>query len=227
MVINDVLDIFGKVDGEIILNYYFNLDKLSIYLNRNRILTKKEELVILNIKEKYLNDYPIQYILGEWNFYGRDFYVEEGVLIPRFETEILIEKILEQRNSFVNILEIGIGTGIISITLALEIDNTNIIGVDISKKAIKLANKNKVRYGVTNCNFIESDIYNNIGTQKNFDLIVSNPPYINLEDMNGLHNKLSYEPQNALYGGVDGMQFYKEIIIKAISRRLIREEAMR
>ena len=215
MVIDDVLNIFGKVDGEIILKQYFNLSRLDIYLNKNRILNKKEENKILEVKELYLQDYPIQYILGKWNFYGRDFYVEEGVLIPRFETEILIEKILEENHNFNNILEIGIGTGIISITLALELKESNIVGVDISDKAINLANKNKTAFNISNCKFLKSNIYEAIEPSNSFDLIVSNPPYINFEDMEKLHRKLSYEPKEALYGGDDGLNFYREIIINS------------
>lgn len=212
MVIQDVLNRFGKTDGEIILNFYFNLNKLDIALNKNKNLTKEEEILIEKIYNKYKNNYPLQYILGEWNFYGRDFFVEEGVLIPRFETEILVEKILSLNTNFENILEIGVGTGIISLTLSLEIEDSNILGVDISTKAVNLANKNKEKLNVKNCKFILSDLYENVNSNKKFDLIVSNPPYINEEDMNELDKKLDFEPTNALYGGKDGLELYRKII---------------
>ncbi|MDL2310738.1 peptide chain release factor N(5)-glutamine methyltransferase [Peptostreptococcaceae bacterium OttesenSCG-928-C18] len=217
MVVNDVLKLFGDVDGVIILKYYFKMDKLFVYLNKDRVLEKEDEKLILNIYERYKKDYPLQYILGKWNFYGRDFYVEEGVLIPRFETEILVEKILELDSKIDDILEIGIGTGIISLTLALEKPNSRIIGVDISKLAIELATKNKEKYKVENCKFIESNVYSNVDSNDKFDLIVSNPPYINKDDMDKLDRKLDYEPVNALYGGEDGLDFYREIIKESVN----------
>ncbi len=215
MVVDDVLKLFGKVDGELILEHYFKLNKLDIFLKRDKILSEDEEMIINEIYKKYKDDYPLQYILGQWNFYGRDFFVEEGVLIPRFETEILIEKILDIKEKFNNILEIGVGTGIISLTLAMELENCEILGVDISEQAIKLSKKNKEKFGIKNCKFIKSDMFKNIENCKKFDLIVSNPPYINGKDMKELHRKLDYEPQNALYGGEDGLDFYREIIEKS------------
>ncbi len=211
MVVDDVLKLFGKVDGEILLDSLFNMNKLTIFLDRNKELSKEEEKKVLEIYNKYKDDYPIQYLLGKWNFYGRDFLVEEGVLIPRFETEILVEKILELKN-IKDILEIGIGTGIISLTLALENPDFNITGLDISNKAVNLANRNKKTLGVTNSEFLVSDLFSNLESDNSYDLIVSNPPYINKEDMKKLHKKLDYEPRNALYGGEDGLYFYRDII---------------
>lgn len=212
MVIQDVLNLFGKVDGEIILKHYFNFNKIDIVLNKNKELEENQENLIYEIYEKYKKNYPLQYILGQWNFYGRDFFTEENVLIPRFETEILVEKILDLNIAFKNILEIGVGSGIISITLALEIEDSKIIGVDISQNAIDLANRNKEKFNVKNCEFIKSDLFSNVNKNLKFDLIVSNPPYINLEDMGKLEEKLSYEPEIALYGGEDGLDFYRAII---------------
>lgn len=215
MVVDDVIKLFGKVDGEIILEHYFRLNKLDIFLNRKKELSKDEEIKINEIYEQYRKDYPIQYILGLWNFYGRDFFVEEGVLIPRFETEILIEKILELKEKFSKILEIGVGTGIISLTLSMELNDSVIKGVDISEQAIDLANRNKEKFNIKNVEFLKSNLFNSIDVGEKFDLIVSNPPYINMEDMKKLHKKLDYEPQNALYGGEDGLYFYREIIEKS------------
>lgn len=210
MEINDIIKMFGKVDGELIIEKYFNFSKMEILLNRKKII---DETIQKNIEEDYKlysSGYPLQYILGKWNFYGRDFYVKKDVLIPRFETEILIENILKLNRSFKNILELGIGTGIISLTLAMELENVNIVGVDISKSAIELSNRNKDKFNIKNIEFIESNLYSNV--KRKFDLIVSNPPYINKEDMKKLDKKLSHEPDLALFGGEDGLYFYKNII---------------
>lgn len=212
MVVKDVLDLFGSVDGERILEKYLNYKKIDIFLNSKKEIEKEIEEKILKDYKLYENGMPLQYIIGKWNFYGRDFYVGENVLIPRYETEILIENILKISNheKISKILEIGIGTGIISITLGSEIKNTEILGVDISDEALKLANKNRELHNMDNIKFIKSDLYEKV--EGKFDLIVSNPPYINREDMKKLDKKLSYEPELALFGGEDGLDFYRDII---------------
>ena len=121
MVISDILKMFGKVDGTIILEEIMSIDKVDIILNPNKAITKEKEAQVLEAFNKYKNRIPLHYIIGKKNFYGRDFYLEEGVLIPRFETEILIENILKIEEDFSEILDIGCGSCIISITLALEL----------------------------------------------------------------------------------------------------------
>lgn len=212
MVVNDVVKLFGLVDGERILEKYFNYKKIDIFINGQKEIEKEIEEKILKDYKLYKEGMPLQYIIGKWNFYGRDFYVGKEVLIPRYETEILIENILKisEKNNISKILEIGVGTGIISITLASELKDVEILGVDISEYALKLSNKNKEFHNLENINFIKSDLYKNV--EGKFDLIVSNPPYINKEDMKKLDKKLSYEPELALFGGEDGLDFYRKII---------------
>lgn len=165
----------------------------------------------LDIIEKRKAHYPLQYIFGKWEFYGLELFVDESALIPRFETEILVDEILNLDCKKDKILDIGCGTGAISLSLASNLENSNIYGIDISEKAVNLSNKNKEKFHLKNVNFFESDIFSNV-KEKDFDIIVSNPPYIDEAEMKTLERELSFEPQNALYGGKDGLFFYREII---------------
>lgn len=214
MKLKEILEKFGTVDGSFLIENLLGLSKTEIFFNHKMDVPKEVEIKINEIYEKYLKDYPINYLIGKKNFYGRDFYLEEGVLIPRFETEILIEKILKLGIGFKRILDIGCGSGIISLTLALEIPNSTVLGVDISSKALYVSNKNKDDLKVKNCRFKYSNLFESIEGES-FDLIVSNPPYINAKDMEELDNKVKKEPELALFGGEDGLYFYREIIKKS------------
>lgn len=169
----------------------------------------------LEIIEKRKQNYPLQYIFGKWEFYGLELFVDESALIPRFETEILVDEILKLDCKKDKILDIGCGSGAISLALADNLKKSYVYGIDINKEAIKLSNKNKEKLNLKNVDFFESDIFSNI-KEKNFDIIVSNPPYIDEIDMKTLEKELSFEPQNALYGGKDGLFFYKKIILGSL-----------
>ena len=170
-----------------------------------------------NIDEDYkklLNQYPIQYLIGYVNFYGYKINVNEDVLIPRYETEFLVEKTIKycQKifNDKVSILDIGTGSGAISIALKKNID-CDVTACDISKKALEMA-KNNAKSNNVDINFIESDIFNNINDK--YDIIISNPPYIaNNEEVEYSVDK--YEPHLALYANDNGLYFYKKIIKNA------------
>lgn len=178
-----------------------------------------EELLSVsnNIEEDYkklLNKYPIQYLIGYVNFYGYKINVNEDVLIPRYETEFLVEKTIKYYkklfNDKVSILDIGTGSGAISIALKKNID-CDVTACDISKKALEMA-KNNAKSNNVDINFIESDIFNNINDK--YDIIISNPPYIaNNEEVEYSVDK--YEPHLALYANDNGLYFYKKIIKNA------------
>lgn len=178
-----------------------------------------EELLSVsnNIEEDYkklLNKYPIQYLIGYVNFYGYKINVNEDVLIPRYETEFLVEKTIKYYkklfNNKVSILDIGTGSGAISIALKKNID-CDVTACDISKKALEMA-KNNAKSNNVDINFIESDIFNNINDK--YDIIISNPPYIaNNEEVEYSVDK--YEPHLALYANDNGLYFYKKIIKNA------------
>lgn len=175
-------------------------------LVEKKIKNKKK---LAKLKEK---KYPLQYILGNVNFYGYEFLVNKNVLIPRFETELLIEKTLSYLKKLnlnkLDILDIGTGSGCIAITLAKETNNSSIDALDISKKALNVAKKN-ASINNTNINFIKKDI-KKYKTEKKYDLIISNPPYLTEED--DIDESIKYEPQIALYANDKGMEYYKSII---------------
>ena len=164
--------------------------------------------------EKLKQKYPIQYLIGYVNFYGYKIDVDENVLIPRYETELLVDKtinyIKKYFNNKINILDIGTGSGAISVALKKSID-CNITGVDISKNALEVAKKNAKSNDV-DINFLESDIFSNV--EGKYDVIISNPPYIsrNEEVMDSVDK---YEPHLALYAENDGLYFYQNILENA------------
>ena len=172
-------------------------------------------------------------MLNEQEFYGRKFYVDKGVLIPRQDTEILVEKMIDilkhnilKTQDFVDkdninskvhpkILDIGVGSGIIGITAALEIEGSYVLGVDISEKALETAQKNKEILKVSNIKFLKSDLFENVEFRE-FDMIVSNPPYISLNEIGIMSDDtLLHEPSEALFAENDGLYFYYEICQKA------------
>lgn len=210
-----IKDILEKNNNDLIiaLTYLLNTNKNLLFLNKEEALDEKIENELKIINDKINEGYPLQYAIGKWNFYGLDLLVDKRALIPRYETEILVDLIINDNSNNKKILDIGTGSGAISLALSKNLKDSKIIGVDISKKAIDLANENKIKLNINNVEFKESDIFSNI--EEKFDIIVSNPPYINKEDFEKLDNKLYYEPQNALYGGEDGLYFYKKIIKNA------------
>lgn len=210
-----IKDILEKNNNDLIiaLTYLLNTNKNLLFLNKEEALDEKIENELKIINDKINEGYPLQYAIGKWNFYGLDLLVDKRALIPRYETEILVDLIINDNSNNKKILDIGTGSGAISLALSKNLKDSKIIGVDISKNAIDLANENKIKLNINNVEFKESDIFSNI--DEKFDIIVSNPPYINKEDFEKLDNKLYYEPQNALFGGEDGLYFYKKIIKNA------------
>lgn len=210
-----IKDILEKENDDLIiaLTYLLNTNKNLLYLYREENIEKDIEERLLKIQDKISKGYPLQYAIGRWNFYGLDLLVDKRALIPRYETEILVDMIINDKVKKGRILDIGSGSGAISLALSYNLKNSKVLGVDISKDAIDLSKENKKNLSINNVEFKESDIFSNV--EGEFDIIVSNPPYINKKDFENLDKKLSYEPQNALLGGVDGLFFYRKIISNA------------
>lgn len=197
-----------------ILSFLLNKDLSYLVAHDSEILDSTVEERYLEILDKRKNGMPIQYILGEEDFYGRSFKVLEGVLIPRQDTEISVETLLKiiKNNKINNMLEIGCGTGIVSISVDLE-TKIDVTAVDISKKAIENSMINKEKLG-SRIKIMKSDLFSNI--KESFDLIYSNPPYIKSDEIEKLQVEVrKHEPRLALDGGEDGLHFYRKIIEKA------------
>ncbi|MBT3882056.1 MAG: peptide chain release factor N(5)-glutamine methyltransferase [Campylobacteraceae bacterium] len=204
---------------EILLLSIVKQNVIWLHINYNKQCTCEAELN--KLVEKRATHYPIEYITSRASFYGEVFNVQDGVLIPRPETEILVEKaeaILKTIDS-PKIIEIGTGSGIISVMLALLIDDISIIAVDINDKALELAKSNAIKHGVEDkITFIKSDLYNEISNDEKFDMCVSNPPYI--ADNFKLERNVMYEPSNALFGGNRGDELLENIITQTANRNI-------
>lgn len=166
---------------------------------------------------------PYQYIIGVQEFYGREFDVSPAVLIPRPETEVLVEQVLQKRNEVWPIdrkikgVDIGTGSGAIAITLALEGKNMEMLAVDISVEALEVARQNAEKHSAS-VSFLQSDILQTLSFSKQtVDLIVSNPPYITYAEKEQLdRNVVDYEPHLALFANEDGLYFYRQIIKQSV-----------
>lgn len=204
---------FLKIDYDtslIALTYILNKSKSYILMNQNYELNSEQSQRLNDIINKRKTSYPLQYAIGEWEFYNLRLKVDERALIPRFETEIIVDYLIKSSIKKESILDIGTGTGAIALSLAKNIEGSFVIGSDIEQKALSLARENKELTGIKNVDFIKSDLFKNI--EGKFDLIISNPPYINKKDYESLDKELYFEPKSALYGGEDGLDFYKDII---------------
>lgn len=195
--INMLAEIFAKDNVYIRVHYLDNVDERSVERFKNNI-------------QNFLEGMPIQYINNKAYFMGLEFYVDENVLIPRCDTEILVEEIIKiiKKDSLLKILDLCTGSGAIAISLKKYLNNIEIMASDISDKALMVARKNASKIGV-DVKFIESDLFNNINGK--FDLIVSNPPYIKKSVIPSLDKQVRNEPILALDGGKDGLDFYRKI----------------
>ena len=213
----DIISDTPRLDVEILLQKALGgVDRLYIHLNLSEELEIEQEEIFLRFIEERLKGRPIAYIVNNREFMGLDFYVKEGVLIPRPDTEILVEEIIElcKDKDDLDILDIGTGSGAITVSLAKYIEKSRLTSLDISEIALEIAKKIAKSNGVIDkINFIKSDLFQQIvGTNLKFDIIVSNPPYIRKRDIDELHTQVKdYEPYNALEGGIDGLDFYRNI----------------
>ena len=200
------------VDAQIFMMKAVNMSKTEILINPDYELNEEQLVDFRNMVEKRKSGIPSQYIIGKCEFMGYDFFVDENVLIPRADTEVLVEKVLEfsKENNFKNILDMCTGSGCIAISLVLN-GIKKAVGADISKGALNIAEKNAEYNNVKNkTEFIHSNLFENIGGV--FDAIVSNPPYIPREDIKSLMREVKdHEPLSALDGGDDGLDFYRKI----------------
>lgn len=200
-----------SLDVEVLLMNAVNFSKTQLYLKLDYILKAEEFKRFEEFFNRRLKNEPIAYILGKCEFMAMDFLLNNHTLIPRPDTEILVEKAIEiiNQNNFKNVIDIGTGSGAIAISLA-KYCNISIDAIDISFKALEIAKENAKLNNVKNINFIQSNIFENINNR--YDMIVSNPPYIKTKVIENLEaNVRDYEPILALDGGENGLIFYEEI----------------
>lgn len=206
-----------KLDSEIILAKILRKDRVFLYAHPEITLSSTVLNTYKKIVRKRGQRFPLAYLIGEKEFYGRKFFVERGVFCPRPETEILIEEAINSLNKLDNpsIFEIGLGTGIISITLALELNLTKVFGCDISKKAICITKKNINIYQLNDrIKIFQGKLFDAV---KNitFDCIVSNPPYLSKSDYLDAEPDVRKEPKKALMAKNKGLAIIKKIIRSA------------
>lgn len=211
----------------LLLEHVTQLESNALYLKMHEEVEADIYNTFMTIFQKYLNENkPIQYLIGYSCFYGYDFIVNEHVLIPRFETEELVENILYRydqyfKNQQVDVCDLATGSGCIAISLALEEPNMHVVATDISKEALAVAEENNKTLGAS-VQFLEGDMLEPL-QNKTFDIFVSNPPYIP-EDEEVMALVKDNEPDIALFGGKDGMKFYR-IILSGLCP-LLKEKAL-
>ena len=221
-----IKDITTNISNEqkLALEQVLNLSGPELIINKEREITEKEYKEYQKINKKIQKGLPIQYILKKAYFYNKELYIDKNVLIPRPETEVLVEKtnnLIKKifKNKKIDILDIGTGSGAIAIALKQINGNYNLTATDISQKALKVAKKNQKKHN-TDIKFIKTDLYKGINSK--FDVIISNPPYIE-ENSKEIEEKVKEnEPPLALYGGKEGLDYYKRIL-KDIKQLLKRE----
>jgi len=201
----------------LILEDKHQLRQIDLALNHELAFDENDFVIWDELLKQLKKEVPIQYLLGKTNFYGLDFEVNENVLIPRPETEELVEWIINEntspdKNRKIKILDIGTGTGCIAISLAKNLPNAEVFGIDVSKKAIETAKRNAIRNDV-DVTFMFLDVLETEEFTCQFDVIVSNPPYVrNLEKVEIKKNVLDYEPHLALFvEDTDPLIFYRKI----------------
>lgn len=206
-------------EAELLLEKAAGLNRTALFLRGEESLSDESLMVYEDYLFERERGRPTQYILGEWEFMGLPFHVGEGVLIPRSDTEVLVETILEKQQAepMKSILDIGTGSGCIPVSLGHYGKFEKIVAVDISPKALGYATKNAAENRIK-IDFYESDLFTNVPEEwkGNLDAIVSNPPYIPKKDIEELMTEVrDFEPMNALDGGEDGLDFYRAIVEQA------------
>lgn len=205
-------------EAQLLLMHHLGVDELWLLTNQNLHVDNCQKL--FEWAERRAKNEPLEYITQKVSFYSEEFFIAEGALIPRPETELLIDEVIKNvkdKNSNLTFAEVGVGSGIISIMLAKTFPNAKIIAVDISEAALKIAKINIEKFG------LQDRIELRLGSllepiSEHVDYLVSNPPYI-ANDFK-LDTNLSYEPQNALFGGTVGDEIIKELLDEVLSRNI-------
>ncbi len=210
------------LNAELLIAHVLECSRLDLYLKYDKPLAEKNLSNIKKLIKGRASHYPIQYLLGSTEFYGISFFVEEGVLIPRPETEILVDAVIsyikESSQNTWSLLDIGTGSGNIPASISNSFKDTendiHIVATDISEKALQLAKKNIDNLKIENISLLHSDIFNKV--KDTYDCIISNPPYISDKEFGDLPKEIKdHEPKEALYANENGLEFYDKILQNA------------
>lgn len=207
----------GRLDAELLLAETLGLSRVGLYLNYDRPLQSEELAAFRKLVERRAKREPLAYILGRCEFWSLPFVVSPAVLIPRPDTEILVEEALKRLPQGARLLDVGLGSGAIAVALAHERADVQVAGIDKSAEALAVAQQNAAANGVAaRCDFRLGDLFALDGGL--YELIVSNPPYIASGEMAGLMPEVrDYEPQLALVAGADGLDCYRALVPQGLS----------
>lgn len=203
-----------KMKARLLMQFMLNKPRQYIIVYDENELTKVQENEYFKNIKKLINGIPLQHITHQQEFMKLNFYVDNNVLIPRADTEILVEEVIAiaKKTEAKKILDLCTGSGAIAVSLAKYIEKSQITAVDISEKALKIAQKNAMNNDVeSQIIFVKSNLFENLPNDK-YDIIVSNPPYIKRRVINTLSKEVKNEPTIALDGGEDGLDFYRKIL---------------
>jgi len=206
----------NNLKAKMLLSSILNKSKEYLIIYSDEEISKELEKDFFDKIEILKENTPIQYILNKQEFMGLEFYVDESVLIPQPDTEILAEEVIEiiRKRKLSKVLDLCTGSGAIAVSVAKFLENVKVCASDISNEAIKIARRNSNKNNVK-IEFIHSDLFEEFSGEDKFDIIVSNPPYIKTDIIGTLSQEVQKEPLLALDGGIDGLDFYKKIIKQA------------
>ena len=200
-----------SIISKMLAKHILNMTNVEIIINEEKEISEEEKNRYDFALTEIVKGIPVQYITHNQEFMGMNFYVNEDVLIPQPDTEILVEEVIKLCKNYkdnIKILDICTGSGAIGISIVKSVENINLIASDISDKALEIAKKNAKNNEILNrIDFVKSDMFENINDK--FDIIVSNPPYIETNVINTLSKQVQNEPHLALDGGKDGLDFYR------------------
>jgi len=199
----------AELDAKLLMKHAGSFSSVGLIIQADLPLDARAATQFFDYVDRRLNHEPVHRILGYCEFFGRNFVISQETLVPRQDTETLVETALTHKPE--TVLEIGTGSGVIAVTLAVEVSSARIVATDISAEAVATARKNAQTWNVLDrISFRKSDLFE--GITESFDMIVSNPPYIRSSDISALQPEVRlHDPRTALDGGVDGLDFYRAI----------------
>ncbi len=207
-----------RLNAEVLLMFVLGVNRAYLYAHPERVLTSEEDDRYEEVLAQRATGRPSQYITGHQEFWGLDFVVSPAVLIPRPETEHLVETVLElaQQHTFRRVADIGTGSGCIAVALAKEFPQAEFTAVDLSRDALEIARANAARHQMERrISFLESDLLEKL-PKNHFDLVVSNPPYVGENERDKVQKQVrDFEPKMAVFSGSEGLDIYKRLIPQA------------